>query len=42
LPTVDRLDIGNYNGANLISGIYRSVKYWPQSLIAAEVQAFSK
>lgn len=42
LPTVDRLDIGNYNGGNLISGIYKTVKYWPQRLIDAEVQSFSK
>jgi hypothetical protein len=42
LPTVDRMDIGNYNGGNLISGIYRNFMYWPQRLIDAEVQSFSK
>jgi hypothetical protein len=41
VPTVNRLLLGN-DGVNIFNGIYAKVNYYPQRLINAEVQAFSK
>jgi hypothetical protein len=40
--TVDRLWIGGANTTAFLNGHMRQVKYWPQRLTNAEVQAFSK
>lgn len=40
--TVDRLWIGGANTTAFLNGHMRQVKFWPQRLINAEVQAFSK
>jgi hypothetical protein len=40
--TVDRLWIGGANTSSFLNGHMRQVKYWPQRLTNAEVQAFSK
>jgi hypothetical protein len=43
VPTVNRLDIGNLAGfAEFFNGWIPSVRYFPQSLTSAELQAFSK
>lgn len=41
IPTVTQARLGS-DGTNYLNGWLRSVKYWPQRLIDAEVQAFSK
>jgi len=41
VPTVNRLLLGN-DGVNIFNGHYAKVNYYPQRLINAEVQAFSK
>ena len=41
VPTVNRLLLGN-DGVNIFNGIYAKINYYPQRLINAEVQAFSK
>jgi hypothetical protein len=40
--TVDRLWIGGANTSSFLNGHMRQVKFWPQRLTNAEVQAFSK
>jgi len=40
--TVDRLWIGSAFTSTFLNGHMRQIKYWPQRLINAEVQAFSK
>lgn len=42
LPTVTQMQIGNGAGTNYLNGIVKNISYWPQRLINAEVQAFSK
>jgi hypothetical protein len=45
VPTPDQLVIGtsfNSAAANCINGCVQQVKYWPQKLLLAELQAFSK
>ena len=42
VPTVDRLDIGSQVGLLFLNGTIANLRYWPQRLINAEVQAFSK
>ena len=43
VPTVSRMDIGSdIAGANLLNGHIEKLLYYPQRLINAEVQAFSK
>jgi len=41
IPTVDRMLIGS-DGTNYLNGQVERISYWPQRLINAEVQAFSK
>jgi hypothetical protein len=41
IPTVDRMLIGS-DGTNYLNGQVARISYWPQRLINAEVQAFSK
>jgi hypothetical protein len=41
IPTVDRLLIGS-DGTNYLNGQVERISYWPQRIINAEVQAFSK
>jgi len=42
IPTLDRLDIGSQVGSLFLNGTIANLQYWPQRLINAEVQAFSK
>lgn len=43
IPTVDELKIGRLNGNNnYLNGCIRKLSYWPQRIINAETQAFSK
>jgi hypothetical protein len=42
VPPVNKLDIGSQIGVSFISGYIQKVMYYPQRLINAEVQAFSK
>ena len=42
IPTLDRLDIGSQVGSLFLNGTIANLRYWPQRLINAEVQAFSK
>ena len=43
VPVVNKLDIGNQlAGSGVITGWVQKIQYWPQRLINAEVQAFSK
>jgi hypothetical protein len=42
LPVVDRMDIGNRVGFVFLNGHARKIMYWPQRIVNAEVQAFSK
>jgi hypothetical protein len=44
VPTVNQLQIGGLDGATVqqLNGWLQQIKYWPQRLINAEVQAFSK
>jgi hypothetical protein len=42
VPPVNKLDIGSQLGTSLISGYIQKIMYYPQRLINAEVQAFSK
>jgi hypothetical protein len=47
LPTVTQVSIGNLNSAwsgagTYLNGHVQRIQYWPQRLINAEVQAFSK
>lgn len=43
LPTVDRINIGARNGGlNPLNGWIQKLQYWPQRIINAETQAFSK
>lgn len=41
IPTVTQARLGS-DGANYLNGQLQSVRYWPQRIINAEVQAFSK
>lgn len=41
IPTVDRMLIGS-DGTNYLSGWVEKIAFWPQRIISAEVQAFSK
>jgi hypothetical protein len=41
IPTVDRMLIGS-DGANYLNGQVARISYWPQRIINAEAQAFSK
>ena len=41
IPTVDRMLIGS-DGANYLNGWVEKIELWPQRIINAEVQAFSK
>lgn len=41
IPTVDRMLIGS-DGTNYLNGQVERISYWPQRIINAEVQAFSK
>lgn len=43
IPTVDQLKIGRLNGDNnFLNGHMQKILYWPQRVINAETQAFSK
>jgi hypothetical protein len=42
IPTVNRLDIGARSNGTFMNGHIQRVSYWPQRLIDAEAQAFSK
>jgi hypothetical protein len=42
IPTVNQLGIGNEGGFALFNGHLKQLRYYPQRLINAEVQAFSK
>jgi hypothetical protein len=43
VPSVNRLDIGNLSGfAEYFNGWIPALRYFPQSLTSAELQAFSK
>lgn len=42
IPTVDRMHIGSLNGVVHINGHIAKLAYYPQRIINAEVQAFSK
>lgn len=42
LPTVNRLVIGSFGGFAFLNGYVRTINYYPQRLINAENQAFSK
>jgi hypothetical protein len=41
IPTVTQARIGS-NGTNYLNGHIQTIRYWPQRIINAEVQAFSK
>lgn len=41
IPTVTQARLGS-DGTNYLNGHFQTVRYWPQRLIDAEVQAFSK
>ena len=41
IPTVDRMLIGS-DGTNYLNGQVERISYWPQRIINAEAQAFSK
>lgn len=41
LPTVTQARLGS-DGSNYLSGHLQTIRYWPQRIINAEVQAFSK
>jgi len=41
IPTVTQLRIGS-DGVNYASALVQKIMYWPQRIINAEVQAFSK
>lgn len=42
VPTVNQFGIGSEGGLALFNGWIQNIRYWPQRLINAEVQAFSK
>jgi hypothetical protein len=43
VPTVTKMTIGARNsGASVLNGHIKNIRYWPQRLTDAEVQAFSK
>jgi hypothetical protein len=42
LPAPDQFGIGNEGGFALFNGWINNIRYWPQRLIDAEVQSFSK
>ena len=42
IPTVDRMEIGSETGALFFNGHIQAIRYYPQRIINAEIQAFSK
>jgi len=42
IPTVSQMGIGNRLSGPYMNGHVRKIQYWPQRLLNAEVQAFSK
>jgi hypothetical protein len=40
VPSVDRMDIGSFGGANYINGHIAKILYWPMQLTSNEVRAF--
>lgn len=41
MPTVTQARIGS-DGSNFLNGVVRTLRYWPQRILNAETQAFSK
>lgn len=41
VPTVNKLDIGNRNGAQFMAGHIRKIMYYPQRLLDAEIRAIT-
>lgn len=42
IPTLTQLQFGNYAAGVYLNGIIRNLRYWPQRILNAEGQAFSK